>query len=366
MITFEDKNDNGVIELNEDTTPEGEEEIVQRELYYPAGSVWGEGDPKRTRSVNQNWWEGAPAPADVTSQDYKYNGKELDKSFGLNWYFYGARMYDPAVGRFTGVDPIAEQFAFVSVYNYAENRVPNGIDLWGLQFMDANDARIYIGNGSNSVKWSSLNRLSRASLILVDGSGVVYNDGSIGSSLGAALSLSGVGYHVTQLREIRQGDRTTRPKWKVPTWNKGGNSGQRRVAERAARRVAAANGSSQVPLAPNLKGGLVSGVAQLLQIAGEFSTTMDLNSAYDQNLLANDVLLATVISYANGDFEIPASVQPYDLDSYVASVANYVFSGEVNPVFRDNFSEEEYSSIISAARNIIENSEDVDLRDGNQ
>ena len=136
MITFEDKNDNGVIELNEDTTPEGEEEIVQRELYYPAGSVWGEGDPKRTRSVNQNWWEGAPAPADVTSQDYKYNGKELDKSFGLIWYFYGARMYDPAVGRFTGVDPIADQFAFVSVYNYAENEPVRFIDLWGLQSAD--------------------------------------------------------------------------------------------------------------------------------------------------------------------------------------------------------------------------------------
>ena len=122
MLTFEDKNDNGVVELNEDTTPEGEEEIVQRELYYPFGM-----------SVNSNWWEHAPAPVDVTSQDYKYNGKELDESFGLNWYFYGARMYDPAVGRFTGVDPIADQFAFVSVYNYAENEPVRHIDLWGLQ-----------------------------------------------------------------------------------------------------------------------------------------------------------------------------------------------------------------------------------------
>lgn len=43
MLTFEDKNDNGVVELKEDATSEGEEEIVQRNLYYPAGSVWGEG-----------------------------------------------------------------------------------------------------------------------------------------------------------------------------------------------------------------------------------------------------------------------------------------------------------------------------------
>lgn len=32
------------------------------------------------------------------------------------------------------MDPIADQFPHVSVYNYAENRVPGGIDLWGLQF----------------------------------------------------------------------------------------------------------------------------------------------------------------------------------------------------------------------------------------
>jgi hypothetical protein len=39
------------------------------------------------------------------------------------------------VGRFWGVDPIASDFVFVTPYNYAENRVPNGIDLWGLQFV---------------------------------------------------------------------------------------------------------------------------------------------------------------------------------------------------------------------------------------
>jgi hypothetical protein len=42
-------------------------------------------------------------------------------------------MYDPAIARFTGVDPIADQFAFVSPYNYAENRPVNAIDLHGLQ-----------------------------------------------------------------------------------------------------------------------------------------------------------------------------------------------------------------------------------------
>lgn len=48
-------------------------------------------------------------------------------------YAYGARFYDPAIARFTGVDPISDRFAWVSTYNYAENAPINSIDLHGLQ-----------------------------------------------------------------------------------------------------------------------------------------------------------------------------------------------------------------------------------------
>lgn len=67
------------------------------------------------------------------SNDYQYNGKELEEDLGLNWAFYGFRMYDATIGRFTGVDPISDQFAFVSTYNYAENSPIGNIDLHGLQ-----------------------------------------------------------------------------------------------------------------------------------------------------------------------------------------------------------------------------------------
>jgi hypothetical protein len=52
---------------------------------------------------------------------------------GEGLYAYGFRYYDPVIGRFTGVDPIAEQFAFVSGFNYAENSPIANIDLHGLQ-----------------------------------------------------------------------------------------------------------------------------------------------------------------------------------------------------------------------------------------
>jgi len=64
---------------------------------------------------------------------YGYNGKELIEDVGLNWLRYGARWYDAVVGRFTGVDPVANQFAWVNPYNYAENSPVRYVDLWGLQ-----------------------------------------------------------------------------------------------------------------------------------------------------------------------------------------------------------------------------------------
>ena len=44
------------------------------------------------------------------SQPYKYNGKELDRKAGLNLYDYGARFYDPAIGRFTTNDRFAGKY----------------------------------------------------------------------------------------------------------------------------------------------------------------------------------------------------------------------------------------------------------------
>ncbi len=56
----------------------------------------------------------------------QYNGKELQHkefsdSAGLEWYDYGARMYDPQVGRWNNIDVMAEAARDYSTYTYVYN-----------------------------------------------------------------------------------------------------------------------------------------------------------------------------------------------------------------------------------------------------
>ena len=64
-------------------------------------------------------------------QPYKYNGKELDRKNGLDWYDYGACMYDAALGRWHAVDPMSEKYYSWSPYTYCKNNPVLRIDLDG-------------------------------------------------------------------------------------------------------------------------------------------------------------------------------------------------------------------------------------------
>ena len=78
--------------------------------YYPFGGVYGD------------------AGSDPDCQDRKYNGKELDRMHGLDWYDYGARNYDAAVPMWTSVDPLCEKYYDISPYAYCVNNPVNAVD----------------------------------------------------------------------------------------------------------------------------------------------------------------------------------------------------------------------------------------------
>ena len=82
-----------------------------------------------------------PAPAVANaSYNYKYNGKELQEELGLNWFDYGARNYDPALGRWMNIDPLAENSRRWSPYTYAINNPVYFIDPDGMQWDDPKEA----------------------------------------------------------------------------------------------------------------------------------------------------------------------------------------------------------------------------------
>ena len=75
-----------------------------------------------------------------TGQKFKtFQGQKLDDELGLNWLSFKYRNYDPAIGRFFNIDPLAEDYNYQSPYNFAENRVIDGIELEGLEWKSVKD-----------------------------------------------------------------------------------------------------------------------------------------------------------------------------------------------------------------------------------
>ncbi len=67
---------------------------------------------------------------------YKFGGKEYQDEFDINTYDFGARNYDPALGRWMNIDPLAELSRKFSPYAYAlDNPIffidPDGMEAGG-------------------------------------------------------------------------------------------------------------------------------------------------------------------------------------------------------------------------------------------
>ncbi|WP_317192955.1 RHS repeat-associated core domain-containing protein, partial [Bacteroides sp. 1001136B_160425_E2] len=129
--------------------------------YYPLGGLM---------SASSRW----------SVQPYKYNGKELETAGGLNWYDYGARRYDPVLGRWNGVDPSCEKHYSWSPYAYCKNNPVLRVD------PDGKDD--YTINGAGQLFRTSINNFSYDRLLSTKKNvpSIIVNDKGLLSGMYAA------------------------------------------------------------------------------------------------------------------------------------------------------------------------------------
>ena len=127
-VTFTDADNNGTI-------TDVVADIKQINSYYPFGL-----------NMESNF-NGAGG-----KNKYAYNGKEWNDDFGLGMNDYGARFYDPAIARWSVIDPLAEKMRRHSPYNYCFNNPIVFIDPTGGSPFDPKRATWYKIMGEAATK----------------------------------------------------------------------------------------------------------------------------------------------------------------------------------------------------------------------
>ena len=105
-MVYADGNNNGVIEPTE---------ILEEHHYYPFGF-----EHQNYSTITGN-----------TRYKYTFGGKEFQPEKDMNIYNFGARNYDPALGRWMNIDPLAEQYWNMNPYGYALGNNAMGKDISG-------------------------------------------------------------------------------------------------------------------------------------------------------------------------------------------------------------------------------------------
>jgi RHS repeat-associated protein len=159
--------------------------VEQLEDYYPFGLTFN--SYSRENSV---------------VQDYKFNGKEEQTELGLGWLDYGARIYQPELGRWGAADLLSENSISITPYHYVGNSPiafldPNGLDWFYYKTEGDEDAAWHWQEGSeyeHSYTYKDKDGKEQTGSIKLQGvKAAIVFDGREGENLGEGNSLYGEG-----------------------------------------------------------------------------------------------------------------------------------------------------------------------------
>jgi RHS repeat-associated protein len=153
----------GLLQDESSTFAGYEADLISAVDYYPFGMQMPE------RSVSGGY-------------RYGFNGQDKDDEIkgNGNSYTFEYRLHDPRLGRFLSIDPLAASYPWNSPYAFAENRVIDGIDLEGLEYLDADDSRVEFKYGRLRLKVENFLRVNRSAWNAANREPANWKNGDIG------------------------------------------------------------------------------------------------------------------------------------------------------------------------------------------
>ncbi len=137
-LSYTDANGNGTIDVTSDPMTT---EIVEENNYYPFG-------------LKHKGYNSDVSPlGNSVAQQWKYNGTELEESLGLNLYEMDLRQYDPAIARWTAVDPVTHHA--MSTYTAFDNNPVFWSDPSGANSVQDLIAAMFVNSGSGQTTYTN-------------------------------------------------------------------------------------------------------------------------------------------------------------------------------------------------------------------
>ena len=96
-------------------------QILEEAHYYPFGLVMS-GISSKAANLTSN-------------KEQTFQEQRFDNDFGVNYIQFKYRSHDPQIGRFIQIDPISDDYRYNSTYAFSENRVTDGRELEGLEYV---------------------------------------------------------------------------------------------------------------------------------------------------------------------------------------------------------------------------------------